>query len=92
MAKKLKPVVFNTSDEYDKDLLKSIESLGLNFSEETKLLWSSKLGEVSVEKIRPLRRLQVLRNKLKDETLHRSHVWKIENEIKQIEGNLNEND
>lgn len=92
MAKKLKPTIFDTSDAYDKELLHSIESLGLNFSEETKLLWSSKLKSVDVEKLRPLRRLQVLKKRLNDDTLHRSHVWKIKNEIKQIEESMNESD
>lgn len=91
MAKKRKVVLFDSSDAYDKELLKSIESLGLNFSEETKLLWSSKLKNIDVEKLRPLRRLQVLKKRLNDDTLHRSHAWKIKNEIKQIEVLLNEN-
>lgn len=90
LADKLKVVHFRLDEPYDKELLKSIESLKLNFTEETKVMWLSRIKNISIDNARNQYRLNYLKTKLNDKTLHRSHVWKIQNEIKQIEESMNE--
>lgn len=87
----LKQLQFKTESELDMELLNSIDSLGLNFNEETKLLWYAKIHNLNADDVRNERRLKVLKERLiTNKSLTKSHVSKIQNEIKQIEESMNE--